>query len=92
LVNADDVNKLGRSLHTTRKNAEALLVASKEIGLEVIADKTKYKVIYRDQQARRSHSIKTDYNSFERAKEFKYFETTLTIVNYIQKEIKSRLK
>jgi hypothetical protein len=59
LVYADDVNKLGRSLHTVRENAEALLVSSKETGLEVIADKTKYKVIYRDQQAGRSHSIKT---------------------------------
>jgi len=30
-------------------NAEALVVASKEIGLEVNADKTKYNVMPRDQ-------------------------------------------
>ena len=42
LVYADDVNMLGESVHTIMENAEALLVASKEIGLEVNADKTKY--------------------------------------------------
>jgi hypothetical protein len=40
-----DVNTLGVSVHTIKKNAEPLLVASKEIGLEVTADKTKYMVI-----------------------------------------------
>jgi len=40
LVYADDVNILGGSVHTVKENAEALVVASKEIGLEVNADKT----------------------------------------------------
>jgi retron-type reverse transcriptase len=34
LVYADDANILGGSIHTIRKNTEALLIASKEIGLE----------------------------------------------------------
>ena len=38
LVYADDVNILGGSGHTVKENAEALLVATKEIGLEVNAD------------------------------------------------------
>ena len=42
---ADDVNILGRSIHTVKENAEALEVATKEIGLEVNADKTKYMVM-----------------------------------------------
>jgi hypothetical protein len=42
LVYADNVNMLGGSMHTTRKNTEALLITSKEIGLEVNAEKTKY--------------------------------------------------
>ena len=37
LVYADDVNILGGSVHTIKENAEALVVASKEIGLEVNA-------------------------------------------------------
>ena len=52
LVSADDVNILGGSVHTVKKNAEALVVASKEIGIEVNVDKTKYMVMSRDQNAR----------------------------------------
>ena len=39
LAYADDVNTLGGSVHTVKENAEALVVATKEIGLEVNADK-----------------------------------------------------
>ena len=51
LVYADDVNMLDGSVHTIQKNTEALVVASKETGLEVNADKTKYMVVSRDQNA-----------------------------------------
>ena len=47
-ITGDHVNDaiiLGRSVHTIIKNTEALLIASKEIGLEVNADKTKYMVM-----------------------------------------------
>ena len=67
-------------------------MASKVIGLEENADKTKYMVMSRDQKARRSHSMKVDKSSFERVEEFKYFGTTLTNQNSIQEEINSRLK
>jgi hypothetical protein len=40
LIYADDVNILGRSIHAVQKNTEALVVANKEIGLEVNAEKT----------------------------------------------------
>jgi hypothetical protein len=46
-----------------KKNAEALVVANKATGLEVNADKTKYMVMSRDQNAGRSHNIKTDNSS-----------------------------
>ena len=36
---------LGGSIHTVKENAEALVVATKEIGLEVYANKTKYMVM-----------------------------------------------
>ena len=58
LVYADYVNILGGSVHTVKKNAEALVAATKEIGLEVNADKIKYMVMSRDQNAGRSHSTK----------------------------------
>ena len=38
----------GGSVHTVKENAEALVVATKEIGLEVNADKTKYMIMSRD--------------------------------------------
>jgi len=51
LAYADDVNILGGSVHTVKKNAEALVVATKETGLEVNTDKTKYVLMSRDQNA-----------------------------------------
>ena len=51
LVSADDVNMLGGSIPTIKENAEALVVASKENGLEVNADKSEYLVMSRDQNA-----------------------------------------
>jgi hypothetical protein len=57
---ADDVNILAGSVHTIEKNTEALVVASKEIGLEVNAEKTNYMVMSRDLNAGRNHNLKTD--------------------------------
>ena len=57
---------MGRSVQTIKKNTEALLVASKGIGLEVNADKTMYIVMSRERNARRSYSIKNDNSTFER--------------------------
>jgi len=89
---ADDVNILGGSVHTVEENAEALVVATKETGLEVNADQTKYIIMSPVQNAGRSHSMKIDSSSIEMEKEFKYLVTTLTNKNSIQEEIKSRLK
>ena len=62
------------------------------IGLEISADKTKYMVMSRDQNAGRIHSVRTDNSTFKRVEEFTYLGTTLTHQNYIPKEIKSRLR
>ena len=51
LAYADDV--LGGSIHILKENAAALVAATREIGLEVSADKTKYMVMSRDQNAGR---------------------------------------
>ena len=75
-IYADDVNILGGWLITTKKNTEALVVASKEIGLEVNAGKTKYMVTSREQNAGQSHSMTTENSSFEKVEEFKYLGTT----------------
>jgi len=58
LVYADDVNIFAGSVHTIKENMEALIVASKQIGLEVNVYKTKYVVMSRDQTAERRHHMK----------------------------------
>ena len=68
-----------------------MIVASKEICLEVNADKTKCNIMSRDQNAGRSHNIKFASSFFEKVEEFKYLGITVTN-QYIQEEIKSRLK
>jgi hypothetical protein len=79
-------------LSTVKENAETLVVATKETGQEVNADKTKYMIMSRDQNAGRSQSMKTDNSPTERAEQFKYLGTTLANQSSIQEEIKSRLK
>jgi len=89
---ADDVNILAGSMHTLKENAEALIAATRDFGLEVSADKTKYMVMSRDQNAGRIQSVRIDNSTFKRVEEFKYLETTLTNQNCIAEEIKRRLK
>ena len=92
LLAYDDVNILGGSVDTVKKNAEASVAATKEIGLEVNAYKTKYMTVFRDQNTGRMNGMKIDNSSIERVEEFKYLGTTLTHQNSIQEEIKTRLK
>jgi len=92
LAYADDVKILGGSIHNLKENAEALVAATREIGLEVSADKTKYMVMTRDQNAEQIHSVRMDNSAFERVEEFKYLGTILTNQNSIAEEIKSRLR
>jgi hypothetical protein len=77
LAYADDVNILGGSILTLKEKTEALVAATREIGLEVSADKTKYMVMSRDQNTGRNNSVRTDNSTFERVEEFKYLGTTL---------------
>jgi hypothetical protein len=92
LVYTGDVNILGGSVRTIKKNIETLLFARKEIGLEVNADKTKYTIMSRDQNAGPNQSTKNDITFFESVEEFKYLGISLRNQNYIQEEIKSRMK
>jgi hypothetical protein len=72
LAYADDVNILGGSIHNLKENSETLVAATREIGLELSAYKTKYMVMSRDQNAGRIHILRMDNSTFERVEEFKY--------------------
>ena len=61
-------------------------MASKEIGIEVNANKTEYMVMSRDQNTGRSDRM-NDNNIFGRVEDFKYLGTTLTNQISIQEEI-----
>jgi hypothetical protein len=74
MVYAADINILGSSVHAEKENAEALVVTRKEAGLEVNADKTKYLIMSRCQNAGHNHNIKIGNKSFERVEEFNYWE------------------
>jgi len=67
---------LGGSVHTVKKNAEALVVIGKEIGLAVIVYEAKYVLVSLDQNAGRSHRIKINNCCFQRVEEFKYLGRT----------------
>jgi hypothetical protein len=92
LAYADDVNVLGGRIHTVKENAEALVADTRETGLEVSADKTKYMVMSRDRNVGGIHSARMDNSTYERVGVFKYLGTTLTNQNSIVEEIKSRLR
>jgi hypothetical protein len=65
LVYADDVNLLGDNIDTIKKSMETLTEASKEVGLEVNAKKTKYVLLSGHQNAGQNHNIKIANGSFE---------------------------
>jgi hypothetical protein len=81
---------LGENIDTIQKNAEALLDAGKEVGLEVNSEKTKY-MLMSHKKVGQKHGIKIVNRSFEGVAKLKYLGTTLTGQNCMDEEIKSRL-
>jgi hypothetical protein len=85
------VNLLGDNIDTIKKNMETLIDASKEVGLEINVEKTKYMLLSRPQNVGQNRDIKIANRSFENVSQFKYLEKTVTNQNLIREEIKRRL-
>jgi hypothetical protein len=65
LAYADDVNLLGDNIDIIKKNTEPLIDASKEVGLEINVDKTKYMLLSRHQNVGQNRDLKITNRSFE---------------------------
>jgi hypothetical protein len=55
-------------------NTQTLIDASKDVGLEVNVDKTKYMLVSGDQNAGQNREIKIGNRSFENVSQFKFWE------------------
>jgi hypothetical protein len=56
---------LGDNIATTNKNMETLIDASKEVGLEINIEKTKYMLLSHHQNVGKSWNTKRAYRSFK---------------------------
>jgi hypothetical protein len=83
LAYADDMNLLGNNMGTIKKNTETLIDASKEVGLEVNVEKTKYMLLSRQQNVGQNRDLKIANRSFEYVSQFKHLGTTVANQNLI---------
>jgi hypothetical protein len=84
LAYADHVNLLGENIDTIKLIIETLIDASKEVGLELNVEKTKYMLLSRQRNLGQTRNIKIANRSFENVPQFKYLGTTVTNQNLIQ--------
>jgi hypothetical protein len=71
LVYADDVNLLRYSIHTIKENTKTLLEASRDVGLEINAEKTKYMITSRHPNSGQNQNIRIANESLENVAKFK---------------------
>jgi hypothetical protein len=83
LIYADDLNLQRDNIDTRKKIKGTIIDASKELGLEVNAEKIKYMLLSPQQKAGKIHDITTVIRSFENVAQFVYLGTIVTDQNLI---------
>jgi hypothetical protein len=78
LVYADDLNLLGVNTDVVKKNTETLIDASKEVGLQVNAEKTEYMLLSPHKNAGQNHDVNILNSTVENVAQSKYSGTTVT--------------
>jgi hypothetical protein len=74
LVYADDVDLLGVNRDAIKKNTETSIDSSKEVGLELNTEKTKYTLLSHHQNAGKNHDLKIANTCFKNVAQFRYWE------------------
>lgn len=90
---ADDLDIAGRSLKAVKETFEAIEVKAKKVGLEVNAEKTKFMVVSRYQNAGKNigKTLNLGQYSFEVVKEFTYLGSVISSENNESLEIGKRI-
>jgi hypothetical protein len=76
LVYDDDTNLLGDSVNTIKEITETLLEASRDVGLEINAEKTKCMIMSHHQNSGENQNVRIANKSFENVAEFKHLGDT----------------
>jgi hypothetical protein len=83
------VNLLGNNIEKIKNTHKILIDASKEVGLEVNKEETKYMLLSQHQNAGQNHDIKIGNRCFENVAQLRYLGTKVTDQNH--EAIKRRL-
>jgi hypothetical protein len=90
VVYADDVNPQDDNTDTIEKNRETLMVASKEVDLEVNTEKIMYMLLTFHQNAGENSDTKTANRRLKNVAQFEYSYFGMTVINQnlTQEELK----
>jgi predicted transcriptional regulator len=79
------------SINTIKENKQTFYEASRDVGLQINEEKTKYMIMSLHPKSREDHTIRIANESFQNVAKFKYFGTKLTNKNNIHDEIEGAL-